>query len=84
MMGVWRGDGRGGDGRDEAREQQKQKRDFPHGGERRRGVGCASAAGVILAAFTLVELLTDAPFGASLLSLICPINCKQFNLDTLC
>ena len=69
MMGIWRGDGRGGDGRDEAREQQEQKRDFPHGGER-RGVDCASTAGVILAAFTLVELLTHAPFVASLLGLI--------------
>ena len=31
MMGVRRGDGRGGDGRDQAREQQEQERDCPHG-----------------------------------------------------
>ena len=35
MMGIRCGDGRGGDGRDQAREQQEQKREFPHG-ERRR------------------------------------------------
>ena len=36
MMGVRRGDGRGGDGRDQAREQQEQERNCPHGDYWRR------------------------------------------------